>query len=208
MRGTGLALGKGTRRSRFQSLRNHSIPSGIAEPMYRFADSPIMMRSLSGAGVRPYAGSRILLLALGLVLTLAAASDARIVKNEDGSEGNDPRLVFGMIARAWEEADQQTLADLVHEDGLKVTKGGQPDHTTHYSRSQAFYYFKNVFQSHRSLVFSYEMTQDASAGDRVHGMAVWKRRRPDSEKVEEVKLVCILARQGDQWRLVEINKIR
>ena len=71
-----------------------------------------------------------------------------------------------------------------------------------------FYYFKNLFLNHRTLIFTFEKTQDASAGDRVHGMAVWKRRRPDSDRIQEIKLVCVLARQGDQWRLVEINKIR
>ena len=95
------------------------------------------------------------------------------------------------------DGDQQTLADLVHEDGLTVTTGGTADRTTHYSPSQAFYFFKNMFQTHRTLVFAFEKAQDASAGDRVHGMAVWKRRRPDSERIQELKLVCVLVRQDD-----------
>jgi ketosteroid isomerase-like protein len=154
------------------------------------------------------AAGRLLLLIMACVFAFAASTDARIVKNGDGEGADDPHRVFDKIAEAWQNADQQTLADLVHEDGLKVTTGGDPDRTTHYSRSQAFYYFKNVFQTHRSLVFSFELMPDVTAGDRVHGMAVWKRRRPDSDRIQELKLVCLLARQGDQWRLVEINKIR
>lgn len=176
--------------------------------MKRSFTNPDSMTRPAGRVWQSRVWRRLIPLILGVTAVLAAGTEARIVKNVDETGDNDPRLVFGMIARAWEDADQQTLANLVHKDGLKVTSGGNPDRTTHYSRSQAFYYFKNVFQSHRSLVFDYEMTQDASAGDRVHGMAIWKRRRPDSEKIEEVKLVCILARQGDQWALVEINKIR
>jgi hypothetical protein len=65
-----------------------------------------------------------------------------------------------------------------------------------------------MFQTHRTLIFTFEKMQDASAGERVHGMAVWQRRRPDSERIQELKLVCVLARQGDQWMLAEINKIR
>ncbi|MEN8006662.1 MAG: hypothetical protein ABFS42_06570 [Candidatus Krumholzibacteriota bacterium] len=147
-------------------------------------------------------------LAASALLAFAGGADARIVKGPEGAQDNGPRMVFGEIARAWEEADQQALADLVHESGLKVTAGGNPDRATHYSPSQAFYYFKNVFQTHRTMVFLFEKTQDASGGDRVHGMAVWKRRRPDSDRIQELKLVCILARQGDQWRLAEINTIR
>lgn len=174
--------------------------------MIRIADSRGNISSFKRAEVRPPGG--ILLLVLGLFLILPAPADARIVKNQEGGEVNDPRMVFGMIARAWEDGDQQTLADLIHEAGLKVTTGGTADRTTHYSPSQAFYYFKNMFQTHRTLMFTFEKTQDASAGDRVHGMAVWKRRRPDSERIQELKMVCVLARQGDQWRLAEINKIR
>ena len=152
------------------------------------------------------------LLLVVLVLTSTwgpiSPAEARIVKNPEGDETNDPRMVFGMIARAWEQGDQHTLADLVHEAGLKVTSGGTPGRMTQYSPSQAFYYFKNAFQTHRTLIFTFEKMQDASAGERVHGMAVWKRRLPDSEKIQEIKLVCVLARQDDQWRLAEINKIR
>jgi len=167
--------------------------------MFRLAEIQRNNFHINRAGVR---------LLVTLLLVLPTFADADIVKNEDGSRVDDPRMVFGMIARAWEDGDQQTLADLVHEDGLLVTTGGTSDRTTQYSPSQAFYYFKNMFQTHRTLIFIFDKTQDASAGDRVHGMAVWKRRRPDSERIQELKLVCVLVRQDDQWRLAEINKIR
>ena len=174
--------------------------------MIRLADRIGSSFSIKGVEVCP-AGS-ILACFVFCILALPSPVEADIVKNEDGSQVPDPRMVFGAIARAWEDGDQQALAALVHETGLKVTTGGTADRSTHYSPSQAFYYFKNLFQSHRTLIFAFEKTQDASAGDRVHGMAVWKRRRPDSERIKVLKLVCVLARQGDQWRLVEINKIR
>ena len=150
----------------------------------------------------------LLFLLGGLILAAAPTVGARIVKNEEPPGEEDPIVVFGMIAAAWEAADQQALADLVHESGLTVTSGDAPDRTTRYSPSQAFYYFKNMFQTHRTLQVSFDKMQDASAGDRVHGMAIWKRRRPDSDKIQELKLVCVLGRQGDVWRLTEINKIR
>lgn len=150
----------------------------------------------------------ILLPAVVFFVILSGSSQASIVKDADATGEIDPRMVFGMIARAWEAGDQQALADLVHQDGLQVTSSRDPDRSTHYSPSQAFYYFKNLFQKHRSLVLVFDKMQDASAGDRVHGMAVWKRRRPDSERIQEVKLVFALARQDDLWRLAEINEIR
>ncbi len=175
--------------------------------MIRMADiHGIFSRDRRAVGL--FGGIAACLVAVGLFLTISDAADAALVKNPDGSAENDPRMVFGRIARAWEEGDQQALAELVHQSGLKVTTGGNPDRSTHYSPSQAFYYFKNVFQTHRTMVFFFEKTQDASGGDRVHGMAVWKRRRPDSDRIQEMKLVCVLARQGDRWMLAEINKIR
>lgn len=148
------------------------------------------------------------LLAAVLLIWPGGATDANIVKAPEETVVNDPRPVFGQISTAWEMGDQQSLADLVHEAGMRVTSGDNPDRSIHYSPSQAFYYFKNLFQSHRTMVLTFDTMQDATAGDRVHGMALWKRRRPDSDRVQEVKLVFVLSRQDDLWRLVEINKIR
>ena len=119
-----------------------------------------------------------------------------------------PRAVFGRLAAAWEDGDEETLAGLVHGDGLRVTAGPSGGRVNHYSPSQAYYYFRNVFRAHRTLLFEFEMMQDATAGERVHGMATWKRRRPDSEHVEVLKLVCTLVREDDAWKLAEINTIR
>ncbi len=185
------------------------IMKGIKnEIMNRLADNYLVFIPNPGTAGRFFPGILACLVILGLLATLTAPTDARIVKDEEESSGSDPQQAFNLIATAWQNGDQQALADLVHETGLKVTSGATADRATHYSPSQAFYYFKNMFQTHRTLLFQFEKTQDTPAADRVHGMAVWKRRRPDSERIKELKLVCVLARQGDQWRLVEINKIR
>ncbi len=152
-------------------------------------------------------GVCLLLLVLVLGAILAARATAELVRDRD-NENNAPRSVFGTIARAWEEGDEQALADLIHEDGLQVTNNQAGKRVSHYSPSQAYYFFRNLFQSHRTLLFEFEMMQDATAGARVHGMATWKRRRPNSEGIQIVKLVCILSQQDDQWKLAEINTIR
>ncbi|MCB1184219.1 hypothetical protein KDM41_12360 [bacterium] len=153
------------------------------------------------------AGFGLLLVVGLLVVGSAHPAVARIVKERDG-EVVAPRAVFGRLAAAWEDGDEETLAGLVHGDGLRVTAGPSGGRVNHYSPSQAYYYFRNVFRAHRTLLFEFEMMQDATAGERVHGMATWKRRRPDSEHVEVLKLVCTLVREDDAWKLAEINTIR
>jgi len=163
--------------------------------------------------VRSHCSGRCLWLVLGvfllggLVPAVTTVAEAKLVRDKDAGS-NAPRAVFGRIAQAWEAGDEQVLADLVHTDGLRVTSGPGAGRANNYSPSQAFYFFRNLFQSHRTLLFEFEMMQDATAGAQVHGMATWKRRRPDSEKIQDVKLVCILVQQGDQWKLAEINTIR
>ena len=138
---------------------------------------------------------------------LGGPATARLVKDKSDVT-NAPRHVFGAVAAAWEAGDEQALAALIHSDGLRVTNGRTGERINHYSPSQAFYYFRNIFQSHRTLLFEFEMMQDATAGERVHGMATWKRRRPDSEHIEVLKLVCTLLRDDGNWKLAEINTIR
>lgn len=143
----------------------------------------------------------------GLACGWAAPVGARIVREKEDA-GGGPRRVFAQIAQAWEATDEETLAGFIHPDGLRVTSLQVGERVSHYSPSQAYYFFRNIFQAHRTLVFEFTMTQDGSAGARVHGMATWKRRRPDSEDIEVVKLVCVLAQQDGRWKLAEINTIR
>jgi len=149
----------------------------------------------------------VLLWVVALGLILSDAAGAKLVKDRS-NEADAPRQVFGLIVRAWEEGDEQTLADLVGEEGLRVTNSHAEERVSHYSPSQSYYFFRNMFQAHRTLVFEFEMMQDAAAGARVHGVATWKRRRPDSEIIQVIRLVCILNQQDGRWKLAEINTIR
>ncbi len=165
------------------------------------------IQPLSRFGHRPVARVLFALVVLVLATVSTGPSVAKLVREQEAAV-LAPREVFGEISRAWDEGDEQVLAALVHEDGLRVTNSQAGERVSHYSPSQAYYFFRNLFQSHRTLVFEFEMMQDATAGARVHGMATWKRRRPDSENIQVIKLVCILIQQDDQWKLAEINTIR
>ena len=139
--------------------------------------------------------------AVWLVLVALCLAAAKDVRAEAG-----PRPVFGMVAGAFEDSDAARLAAMVHPDGVLVTGSG--DRASRYSPSQAVYFFRNLFEGHRTLTFQFIKSQDKASGDHARGMAAWKRRRVDSERVVELQLVIVLARDGDQWRLAELNMIR
>ncbi len=111
------------------------------------------------------------------------------------------------MKQAFEAGDQQVLADLVHADGLRVRSGVAGGRDTDYSPNQAFYYFKNLFQSHRTVTFTYLRMEEAAAGERVHAMAQWTHQAPDSGAQRETRLVFVLSRQGETWRLTELTTI-
>ena len=141
----------------------------------------------------------------GLASVRPAAAD--LVRNEGAAPATEARAVFELVRMGFENGDQQVLADLVHEDGLRVRSGGADSRDTEYSPSQAYYYFKNLFQSHRTVSFVYLRLEEAAVGERVHALARWVHRRPSRGEDQELRLVVVLSRQGSAWRLVEITTI-
>lgn len=133
-----------------------------------------------------------------------AAVPGRAAPGRSGDEGAGP--VFSRLAAGFEAGDAGSLAALVHSEGLRVT--GHSERSGEYSPSQAVYFFRNLFQSQRTLVFAFRRTQDDAPGGIARALADWKRRRIDSERVVEQQLVLVLSRDDGQWRLTEINMIR
>jgi ketosteroid isomerase-like protein len=149
----------------------------------------------------------VVILALCAAGMTAGPAAADLVRDEDAAPATDARAVFELVRLAFENGDQQVLADLVHEDGLRVRSGGADNRDTGYSPSQAYYYFKNLFQSHRTVTFAYLRLEEATVGERVHALARWVHRRPSRDEDVELRLVIVLSRQGDAWRLAEITTI-
>jgi hypothetical protein len=147
-------------------------------------------------------------LGLGLlVFTCAIPALGKIDKSGARLSGAEPDLVFEAIATAWELGDEDALAKLVHENGLRVTSGDY-NRFTDYSPSQAFYYCRNQFRTYPTVSFGIERMQKQMSGqDRVHGMVSWQYQRTRGGPVQELKLVLVLTRQGSNWRLAEINTI-
>lgn len=149
----------------------------------------------------------VLAVCVGTVLLGSAVAQpavARESRRPASADGAGP--VFARIATAFEEGDAAAVAALVHAEGLRVT--GHNDRAGEYSPAQAVYFFRNLFQSQRTLVFAFRKTQDDAAGGFARGMADWKRRRVDSETVVEQQVLLVLAKDDGQWRLVEINMFR
>lgn len=118
-----------------------------------------------------------------------------------------PGRVFSEIEAAWAAEDSEALADLVQVDGIRVSLGGAAERIAEYSPSQSVYFFKNLFRTRETSEFTFTRLQEVVAGDRAHAMAVWRFAEPGNSTAQELRLVFLLTRQDDMWRLSEINKI-
>lgn len=142
-----------------------------------------------------------------LVLGVLGSTNVRGAPPAGGRDAEESAgAVFARVAAAFEDGDAGALAALVHREGLRVT--GHNERSGDYSPSQAVYFFRNLFQSHRTLLFAFRKTQDDASGGYARGMADWKRRRIDSERVVEQQLLLVLTQDDGRWRLTEINMIR
>lgn len=164
----------------------------------RLAARPVRTRVLPA----PAAPLVAALLLAGVVLA-APAQAAPAADRDAGPSAGD---VFSQVATAFEAGDADALAGLVHADGLRVS--GHNERVGVYSPAQAVYFFRNLFQAQRTLVFTFRKTQDDASGRLARALAEWKRRRVDSDRIVDQQLVLVLARDGQHWRLAEINLMR
>lgn len=156
----------------------------------------------------PARGLTAVLGSLFLAAALAGAASARIVVDQEPIEDAEATRTYGVMAELWVAGDAEGMAALVHEDGLTVTSGPNAGRRTQYSPSQAVYHFKNIFQSNQTVSFTFDKVQGGVDSPRAHGMATWTRRRAGQDRDQTVRLMCVLARVGDGWRLTEIHTIR
>lgn|GEM_PF-2785361 len=118
-----------------------------------------------------------------------------------------PADIFADIGLAWQAADEQALANLVHPEGLRVHGGRNDARITHYSPSQAFYYFKNLFRTHPTVSFTFERHQQNAEAERTRAMTLWTYRTGNDPDVQEDRLVLVLSSVKGLWRLSEIQTI-
>jgi hypothetical protein len=137
---------------------------------------------------------------------IAVTAGARLVVPEQaGSPATEP--VLDRLERAILTADHRSLADLMHEDGVRLELSPVAERSSHLTPEQAFYYFRNLLASRRTLRFEFRKSQ--SSGDtRMHAMAIWRWERADGGRVESRRLLFTLARGADGWRVTEITTLR
>jgi hypothetical protein len=118
------------------------------------------------------------------------------------------RDLFAAIARAMTDSDHEALAALVADQGVTIAMSPDPDRDSHYSPSQAYYFFRNLFQSARSESFRFSRLQDGAEGGRIHGVADWSYRRTGAEETSSERLIFTIILTESRWGLAEIRAIR
>lgn len=163
----------------------------------------------SGGGRRRAGRASWLWLLVAVAVLLTGVTPVLAQTRDQGPSSQDGpsyQAEFSRMAQAWRSADRKVLAGMVHPDGLVITPQGAGDRTATYSPSQAFYYFRNLFQDSHTLTFTMTRIQDSPRGDRVHGLALWNFE--DGSQRKTLRLVIVLARDKDHWYLSELTTIK
>ncbi len=147
-------------------------------------------------------------LALALVLVPAAAADGARQPEEGRSRAAGPQLVYERIAGYWQAADHVALAELVDVDGLTVAVAPETERENRYRPSQAFYFFRNLFQSVETVDFRFARWRAGEDQDGLHAVAEWVYRRSGSEKIYKERLFFALRSVEGRLMLTEIRTLR
>jgi hypothetical protein len=144
----------------------------------------------------------MLLLAVGQGSSLADDLALSSIGAADSADS-----VFAAMSAAWQAGDELLMAGLVHENGLRVTLGGEDERFITYSPDQSFYYFQDLFHGRRTLQFQFRRLPDPAESKRIMGIVEWKIRLSGQEKTGEMKWMAVFTRQGPRWRISELNSI-
>jgi hypothetical protein len=124
------------------------------------------------------------------------------------SAADDAPRLFETIGAAWMAGDHTALAGAVSAEGVLIAIAPQMDRENVYSRSQSFYFFKNIFQTTQTDTFEFQRVQEEADEGLVHAVAKWKYRRTGSDAIFSERLFITLARGRDGWGLSEVRTLR
>jgi hypothetical protein len=121
---------------------------------------------------------------------------------------DEARPVFELITDAWLVGDHTLLSESVSPEGVLIAVLPQLDRENLYSSSQAFYFFKNLFQSTRTDSFEFRRLQDKAEAGLAHAVAIWRYRRTGSNAINSERLFFTLTHGRTGWGLSEIRTLR
>jgi hypothetical protein len=116
--------------------------------------------------------------------------------------------VLEAIAESWGQEDYPALSDLVAAGGVLIALSPQPERLNHYSANQAFYFFKNLFQSTSTDSFRFGRWGEETGGGTVHAVADWWFRHRGGESALSQRLFFTVTMDSSGWGLAEIRAIR
>ena len=139
-------------------------------------------------------------------LLVAATATARLVVPGEGASA-DANPVLGRLTAAIEAGDHESMAGLIHPDGVRLSLGPLPERISELTSAQAFYYFKTLFQSRRTVRFACHK-RPTTDEDRLLASAIWRFERTDTGATVRQRLLITLTRSDDGWYVTEITALR
>ncbi len=140
------------------------------------------------------------------VVAMGSGAAGRLVVAEPADPG-DPEASLDRIEDAVRTSDHRALADLVSSDGVRLSLGPVADRTSVLTPSQAFYYFKSLFQNRRTETFAFEKHQEVEGG-RLHALASWHFTSLDGGGAQRQRMLFTLERGTGGWKVCEITAWR
>jgi hypothetical protein len=142
-----------------------------------------------------------LLVAAWLLLAAGAATARIVVPAEEALP------VLASIEAAVLAGDHEAMAGLLSSHGVRLNLGPTAERSSDLTPSQAFYYFKTLFQDRQSIEFTFEKHQEVDGG-RLHAVAAWRFTAPSTGSQTRQRVLFTLAHGNDGWKVTEITAWR
>ncbi len=142
------------------------------------------------------------LLAAACLLLAGGGAAARIVVPAE-----EALPVLASLETAVRVGDHEAMAGLLSEHGVRVNLGPMAERSSDLTPSQAFYYFKTLFQDRQTLEFAFEKHQEVDGG-RLHAVAVWRFAEPAAGPETRLRVLFTLVHGSGGWKVTEITAWR
>jgi hypothetical protein len=143
-----------------------------------------------------------LLLAVACAALAAGGATARIIVPAD-----EALPVLARIEAAVRADDHEAMANLLSAQGARLNLGPVAERSSDLTPSQAFYYFKTLFQDRQTVEFAFAKHQEVDGG-RLHAVAIWRFTALAAGPETRQRVLFTLAHGDDGWKVTEITAWR